>query len=41
MSDVEMRSAKIGNLQCQESDKKDVSSETIDRKPELQLIYES
>ena len=29
--DVEMLSARMGNLQCQENDKKDVSSETIDK----------
>ena len=29
--DVEMLSARMGNLQCQEHDKKDVSSETIDK----------
>ena len=28
---VEMLSARMGNLQCQENDKKDVSSETIDK----------
>ena len=30
-ADVEMLSAKMHNLQCQESDKKNVSSETIDK----------
>ena len=30
--DVEMLSARMGNLQCQESDTKDVSSETIDKR---------
>ena len=29
--DVEMLSARMGNLQCQENDKNDVSSETIDK----------